>query len=538
MFKRVFSRISALAFVAGGLMAPSALKAQESLLETSFADGSLGLWRALSVASDKDWFASDRDGLTFAESNGFGANEPSDDWLVSPAIDFDLSSGEMQTFDSIRGFSGPDIEVLVSTDYTGGADPSAATWTSLTATLSDGDFAQVSSGDIDLSAVEGTGYIAFRYKADGTGAGTAALWRVTNIKLMGTAAAGSYPQVVPAEAPIVLATEGDIEVRNGGYGSGMAKHPQLDDVYYLLTDRGPNLNGPNSGEKIFPTPDFNPQIGRFRLVDGMLVKEDVLILKNAAGRPITGLPNQIGSGDTGETPIMLDGTGAGRDFDGLDSEGLVALPDGTFWVSDEYGPHMVHFNVDGTTLERINPFSVGRSIPRVLGNRRPNRGMEGLTITPDLRKLVGIMQSSLDNPVEDRGAIRKNSRVTRIVVFDLLTGESAEYVYLQEKAALSNSEIRAISSTKFVVLERDGAFPTGPGTAIKRFYEIDLEGATNVTDPVNSHLGMMVNGKTLEQLSDEEFADSGMCLFPRRSSSIYSQRLRITRTTSRKVSKC
>jgi len=510
MFKRILSRISTLAVVAGSVLAPSALRAQEALLEETFADGSLGLWRAVSVASNEDWEASERDGLTFAEANGFGADEPSDDWLVSPVIDFDLSTGEVLTFDSIRGFSGPDLEILVSTDYAGGADPSTATWEAESATLSGGDFDQVGSGDIDLSSVEGTGYIAFRYKADGTGAGEAALWRVTNIKLVGALEGGSFPQVVPADPPAVLATEGDIEVRNGGYGSGMAKHPQLDDVYYLLTDRGPNINGPNSGEKIFPTPGFNPQIGRFRLVDGQLVKEGVINLKNAAGREITGLPNQIGSGDTGETPIMLDGTGAGRDFDGLDSEGLVALPDGTFWVSDEYGPHMVHFNVDGTTLERINPFSVGRAIPRVLGNRRPNRGMEGLTITPDRRKLVGIMQSSLDNPTEDRAVIRKHSRVTRIVVFDLLNGESEEYVYLQEKAALSNSEIRAISDTKFVVLERDGAFPEGPGSAIKRFYEIDLTGATNVTDPANHYLGMMVNGKTLEQLTDEEFAESGI----------------------------
>lgn len=32
---------------------------------------------------------------------------------------------------------------------------------------------------------------------------------------------------------------------------------------------------------------------------------------------------------------------------GLDSEGLVALKDGTFWVSDEYGPHIIHFDTTG-----------------------------------------------------------------------------------------------------------------------------------------------------------------------------------------------
>ncbi len=499
------------AIMAGSLWTTSLLPAQETLWDESFAGGSLGAWRAISVASNENWEASERDGLTFAEANGFGADEASDDWLVSPAIDFAAAMGEILTFDTIRGFSGPDLEVLLSTDYDGGADPTAATWEPLSAVLSGGDFAQVASGDIDLSDKEGTGYLAFRYTTTGTGGGEGALWRVTNIKLVGQPEGVLYPQVIPTDAPTVLLESEGREVRNGGYGSGMAKHPQLDDVYYLLTDRGPNLNGPNAGEKIFPTPGFHPQIGRFRLVDGQLIKEDVITLKNAQGREITGLPNQIGSGDTGETPLTLDGTGAGRDFDGLDSEGLVAMPDGTFWVSDEYGPHIVHFNVDGTTLERINPFNLnGRTIPRVFGNRRPNRGMEGLTITPDGRKLVGIMQSALDNPVDDRANIRANSNVTRIVVFDLVTGTSEEFLYLQEKANLSNSEIRALTNTTFVVLERDGKFPTGPGTAIKKFYEIDLEGATNVTDPHNGIHGRMIDGKTLEQLTEDELADAGI----------------------------
>ena len=42
-------------------------------------------------------------------------------------------------------------------------------------------------------------------------------------------------------------------------------------------------------------------------------------------------------------PIKLD------DY-GLDSEGLAALNDGTFWVSDEYGPHIVHYDANGKKL--------------------------------------------------------------------------------------------------------------------------------------------------------------------------------------------
>ena len=50
----------------------------------------------------------------------------------------------------------------------------------------------------------------------------------------------------------------------------------------------------------------------------------------------------------------------------LDSEGLAIAPDGTFWVSDEYGPHIIHFDKNGNTIEKINPFNTSRKIPKVL----------------------------------------------------------------------------------------------------------------------------------------------------------------------------
>lgn len=82
-----------------------------------------------------------------------------------------------------------------------------------------------------------------------------------------------------------------------------------------------------------------------------------ITLKDSTGRLITGLPNP-GYGSTGETPYTLgasaisidpDDDGViGYDESGLDPEGLVAMADGTFWVSDEYGPHIVHFAADGS----------------------------------------------------------------------------------------------------------------------------------------------------------------------------------------------
>ena len=85
---------------------------------------------------------------------------------------------------------------------------------------------------------------------------------------------------------------------------------------------------------------------------------------------------------------------------GLDREGLATLKDGTFWVSDEYAPHIVHYSATGVELERKSPLGVktsGRKLPAVLERRWPNRGMEGLAITPDKKALVANLVTMLSN---------------------------------------------------------------------------------------------------------------------------------------------
>lgn len=327
-------------------------------------------------------------------------------------------------------------------------------------------------------------------------------------------------ELLPTEPPEVIFTSPrGVQVLNGGYGSGMAKHPTDAGVYYLLTDRGPNFNGAEPGSKVFPVPEYVPQIGVFRAVDGLLVRESVIEIKAPSGEPISGLPNPVGLGGTGETAIDLAGNPLELDPQGLDPEGLVAMPDGSFWLSDEYGPHILHLSAEGQTIERINPFGSGeggRRLPRVFASRRANRGMEGLTVTPDGSTLVGIMQSAMYNPFDDRTAIRTTSRATRIVLFNIASGETQQFVYLQEAPNLSNSEIRAISNTEFIVLERDGRFPGNEAApaVYKRFYRIDLTGATDISDPEDGELGLMFDvagtTKTIEQMSVLEILDAGI----------------------------
>lgn len=314
-----------------------------------------------------------------------------------------------------------------------------------------------------------------------------------------------YPDSAEAVNPSILATVNGVNLYNGGFGSSMAQDPTDPSVFYLMTDRGPNVTGVLANSIVIATPGFHPQVGKFRLTGSQLVLESVLTLKNKDGVELTGLPNPANTGATGETAYDLAGNQLAPSEDGLDSEGFTLAPDGTFWVSDEYGPHIVHFDYTGRTIERINPFGSGtggRKLPLVLARRRPNRGMEGLTITPDGKTLVGIMQFPLYNP--SSSAI-SGSLAIRILTFEIATGKTRQYVYLMENVGLQAvSEIAAIDNTHFLVLERGGEFPTeaNRSSIIKRIYKISLKDATDVSDPSNGASGKLYGGKTVEELKD------------------------------------
>ncbi|HAF35182.1 MULTISPECIES: esterase-like activity of phytase family protein [Sphingobacterium] len=312
----------------------------------------------------------------------------------------------------------------------------------------------------------------------------------------------TYPEKAIATDPKVLIDVNGVKVYNGGYGSSMAQDPTDKSIFYLLTDRGPNIDGTENDSKVFASPTFTPQIGKFRLKDNTLTLESVIELKNKDGVKLNGLPNPEGKGGSGEKALGVDGNDLGKSEDGIDSEGLARAADGSWWVSDEYGPHIVHFDASGKEIERINPWSTGKKLPLVFAKRRPNRGMEGLTLTPDGKTLVGIMQFPLYNPSKD--AI-KNSLAIRIVTLDIASGVTKQYVYMMERTDLQAvSEIAAVSNSTFIVLERDGEYATETtrSTVFKKIYKIDLSGATDISDANNTATGKLFDGKTVEELKD------------------------------------
>jgi hypothetical protein len=315
---------------------------------------------------------------------------------------------------------------------------------------------------------------------------------------------------LPQEFPFsTLTTLNGINVINGGFGSGATAHPTQKGEFYAITDRGPNVAYSN-GIKIL-VPNFTPTIMHFKInADGNIEVIKYIKLKNPSGQPITGLPNPAGMGSTGEIAYAADGSVLGTDNYGLDSESIVAAADGTFWVSDEYGPHIVHYSADGIELERISPYGVNtgtRKLPAVFAKRRPNRGMEGMCMTPDGKMLVGTMQSTMYVPTK---ALATNTTLTRIVTFDLVSGQTKQYLYKQDGGASDSvCDITPISNTEFLVIERDGKFGSEGG--LKKVYRINLSGASDVSGSDFTAVdGMKINNKTLEQSTWDEINAAGL----------------------------
>lgn len=155
----------------------------------NFNDNTFGSWDTISVASNKNWFIDVFGTDIYAKISGYQGNVNSDDWLISPPLAMDSYVNEVLSFTSASNYTGPALEVLISSNYTGG-NPTAASWTALPATLSSGSWTWTSSGSIDLSLYTGSVNIAFRYTSTATDAAT---WELDNIAVTGSPANLSQP---------------------------------------------------------------------------------------------------------------------------------------------------------------------------------------------------------------------------------------------------------------------------------------------------------------------------------------------------------
>lgn len=173
----------------------------------------------------------------------------------------------------------------------------------------------------------------------------------------------------------------------------------------------------------------------------------------------------------------------------FDPEGICVSKDDTVFISDEYGPCIYEFDLQGKFVREVSlpeKFNIKypdsdpkRELKLNKVGRQPNKGMEGLTITPDFRYLVGIMQSPL---VQDGGLDKSFKRIgtnVRILRIDLDTGKTNEYLYPLDSPAYCVNEITAVGNDCFLVIERDGK--SGERAKCKKIYEVSLARATDIS---------------------------------------------------------
>lgn len=329
-----------------------------------------------------------------------------------------------------------------------------------------------------------------------------------------------------------------------GSGSGMAVDMKswtrtadgYSGTFYILPDRGYNVEG---------TTDYRARLNKvsvkFRPIEGAaagsaaaegnaisLKVEDTILLTDNAGEPMSGLDPAEGgvkpaAGNIPALPQTSKGSIA------LDPEGVVLLADGSFFISDEYGPYIYHFSAAGKMVSAIRPPEA--LIPKRKGKdhfsanapgagakkpeqahpetgRQNNQGLEGLALTPDGKHLVAILQSAARQDGGDKPETRNH---TRVLYYDIANPDQARLVRhyavslpvfdLGGKPRIAaQSELLALSETRFLLLCRDGSgFGTKTAKSLYRKIEIlDVAGATNLVGTKYDGLTPVAPGGKLE----------------------------------------
>lgn len=156
----------------------------------------------------------------------------------------------------------------------------------------------------------------------------------------------------------------------------------------------------------------------------------------------------------------------GADFD---VESIVRMPDGTYWMGDEFGPWLLHFSARGRLLEA--PIALdGVKAPEnpYLNGAQPNigssKGFEGLVRSVDDRHLYPLLEGTVNG--DTPGDLRFSE-------FDLRkrTYTGKRFVYRLESASNAIGDATAVDRHRFLVIERDGG--QGDTAKFKRIYLAD-----------------------------------------------------------------
>lgn len=287
---------------------------------------------------------------------------------------------------------------------------------------------------------------------------------------------------------------------------------------WLLPDRGYNVVGTTDyrprlntiGIEFAPVaPGAAPASGQEQAgVKATLA--DTMLLTDDKGADATGLDPLNGErAASGDMPILPEANGKLA----LDNEAIVRLPDGSMFISDEYGPNIYRFSADGHLLSATQPpaalVPMRHGAPNFASDnpgpgaaepdpkdpdtgRQNNQGLEGMAMTPDGKFLIAVLQSAPRQDGGDSPATRQN---TRALVYDASDPAhlklAHEYVVplpmfkdAKGKTKIAaQSEIVALSDKTFLMLARDsgnGQGLKGDTSLVRQIFVVDFSAATDI----------------------------------------------------------
>jgi hypothetical protein len=244
-----------------------------------------------------------------------------------------------------------------------------------------------------------------------------------------------------------------------------------DDIYYVLSDRGPKDGTVRFHCRWHAVELKLPHEGRGPATARLV---GTTLLSATDGKPMTGVASAF-------DPNGPDGNHR------FDPEGLRRGPGGNVFLSDEYGPMVIEFDSSGHEVRSLDiPARYKISHPAATkeeeisqnqSGRIANAGMEGLAISPDGSRLYALEQMPLlqDSKPSKKG--KPQGLNCRLLEIDLKSGATREFVYPLDNTKTKLSEILAAGDGKFLVIERDGAL--GSEAAFKKIMAIDIKNATD-----------------------------------------------------------
>jgi endonuclease I/endonuclease/exonuclease/phosphatase family metal-dependent hydrolase len=161
-----------------------------NLFYEPFEDGTwISTWINQSVNGKNVWAERSYNNNKYAQMSAYQGDATEEDWIVSPAINLDISDEEVFTFQTKGGYdNGDPLTVWYTTDWTG--DVTTTTWTQITAGTIDISAPSngysdnfTNSGNIDFSGIAGTIRLAFKYVGGTSGITTT--MQVDEVKIAG-----------------------------------------------------------------------------------------------------------------------------------------------------------------------------------------------------------------------------------------------------------------------------------------------------------------------------------------------------------------